>query len=223
MRVHSRSRRFRDLSVAAKVTIAVGLAVVFTVVTGVLGLQALATAADRTAAMHQQNVLGAQLAQEIRFQFLSSRFNSTNATYAPDADATKQYLAARDDARAALTAAGTRMAADTDPTPPVRTALTAALAEVDQYIELGNQLDALGAAGRMAEFNQMRTTQVAPLSEKIVEDLQALSDLEGTTAADEADAAAVSYSSTRTFLIVVMVVGALLALLFGVLVARGIT
>jgi methyl-accepting chemotaxis protein len=225
MRVHSRSRRFRDLSVAAKVTIAVGLAVVVTVVTGVLGLQALGAAADRTAAMHRQNVLGSQLAEEVRFQFLSSRFNSTNATYSPNADLKKQYIAARDDARAALTTAGERLATETDPTPAVSKALKAALDEVDQYIELGKQLDALAAQGlaNSPQFNDLRTNQVAPLSEKTVEDLQALSELEATTAAKQADAAAASYSSTRTFLVIVMVVGALLALAFGILVARGIT
>src|SRR3569833_2396960 len=102
MRVHSRSRRFRDLSVAAKMTLAVGLAVVVTLVPGVLGLRALSTAADRTDQMHQQNVLGAQLAQEIRFQFLSSRFNSTSATYSTDPAAKQNDLTARDEARAAL-------------------------------------------------------------------------------------------------------------------------
>jgi len=225
MRVHSRSRRFRDLSVAAKVTIAVGVAVVVTLVTGVLGLRALSTAADRTAEMHQQNVLGSQLAQEIRFQFLSSRFNSTSSTYSTDPTAKQNYLTARDEARAALNDAADRLLTETEPTAQVRAAVKTSMGDIAQYIELGKQLDALGAAGKAQspEFIDLRTNKVGPLSQKIVDELQALSDLEGTTASHQATAAHDDYSSTRTFLIVVMVVGALLALAFGVLVARGIT
>ena len=225
MRVHSRSRRFRDLSVAAKMTLAVGLADVDTLETGVLGLRALSTAADRTDQMHQQNVLGAQLAQEIRFQFLSSRFNSTSATYSTDPAAKQNDLTARDEARAALSDAAKKLVADTEPTPRVRAAVKTAMADIAQYIELGKQLDALGAAGKATspEFIDLRTNKVGPLSGKIVEELQALSELESTTAAQQAAAAHHDYTSTRTALLVVMIVGALLALVFGALVARGIT
>ncbi|MGY1602054.1 methyl-accepting chemotaxis protein [Geodermatophilus sp. SYSU D00815] len=222
-RSSSSSRRFRDLSVAVKITVAVGLAVVVTVLTGVLGLRELSASAERTADMHQQNVLGAQLAQEIRFQFLASRFNSTNATYAPDPQAEQQYVAARDEARAELAVAGERLLEDTHPTPEIREATTRALADVDEYIEVGNQLDALAAAGRMAEFNQLRAQTVAPLSQQIVEELQALSELAATAAEEQATEAADAYASTRTFLVAVIVVGAVLALAFGILVARGIT
>src|SRR6185312_135256 len=137
MRVHSRSRRFRDLSVAAKVTIAVGVAVVVTLVTGVLGLRALSTAADRTADLHQQNVLGSQLAQEIRFQFLSSRFNSTSSTYSSDPAAKQNYLTARDEARAALNDAADRLLTETEPTAQVRAAVKTSMGDIAQYIELG--------------------------------------------------------------------------------------
>ena len=102
-------KNFRDLSVTLKITTAVALGVLVAVVTGVVGLGALSAASDRTAAMHQSNVVGSQLAQEIRYQFLNSRFNSTSSTYSTTPDAKADYLKQRDAARAALasTAAAT--------------------------------------------------------------------------------------------------------------------
>ena len=167
-----------------KVTVAVGLAVVVALISGILGLGALSSAADRTTAMYQQNVVGAQLAQEIRFQFLNSRFNSTSSTYSQDPAAKKQFDTARDEARATLSASAEQLRTRTAPTPEVRRALETALADINQYIEWGKQLDALGTAGKAQspEFVTLRTQKVGPLSGKIVDELQALAGLEGKTA-----------------------------------------
>ncbi|MGY2081776.1 methyl-accepting chemotaxis protein [Modestobacter sp. SYSU DS0657] len=217
--------RFRDLAVTTKITMAVTVAVLVAVVTGLVGLSALSTSADRTADMHRQNVLGGQLAQEIRFQFLGSRFASTNATYSADAAAKQRYIVQRDEARAALADAGERLRSETSPTPEVQAALHASLTDIDRYIELGEQLDALGAAGKAQspEFIDLRTNQVAPLSEQIVAELQGLADLQASIASDSADAAAGAYSSTRTWLLVLVAVGSAVALGLGVFTARSIS
>ncbi|OMQ16563.1 chemotaxis protein [Modestobacter sp. VKM Ac-2676] len=225
MRRSSPRSRFRDLAVTTKIALAVALAVFVAVGTGLVGLSALSTSADRTADMHRQNVLGGQLAQEIRFQFLASRFASTNGTYSADPAAKERFIVQRDEARAALAAAGEQMRSETTPTAAVRAALDTSLADIDRYIELGVQLDALAAAGKAQspEFVELRTTQVAPLSEEIVADLQALADLQASIAADSADAAADAYSATRTWLAVLVGVGSALALGLGVVTARSIS
>ena len=217
-------RRLRDIGLTSKITGAIALAVVVALITGILGLGALSGAADRTTAMYQQNVVGAQLAEEIRFQFLNSRFNSTSGTYSQDPAAKKKYDTARDEARAALSASAEELRRSTTPTPEVLSALDTALADIDQYIEYGKQLDALGAAGKAQspEFVTLRTQKVGPLSDKIVAELQTLADLEGKTAATRSAQAQDAYTTTRTWLLLVVVVGALLALACGVLMARGI-
>ena len=219
------ARRFRDVRVPVKITVAVGLAVVVAVLTGVLGLRALSGSADRTTRMYEQNVVGSQLAQEIRFQFLASRFASTNSTFSLDPAAKKTYTEQRDAARAALKTAADELRTRTSPTPAVRAALTTAMADIQEYIAYGVQLDALGAAGKAqsSEFITLRTQKVGPLSDKIVGELQSLAQLEGRTAKVQSAAATANFDSTRTFLIVVLVAGGVLALVFGVLVARGIT
>src|SRR4029450_8374744 len=103
---------------------------------GVLGLSSRSASAERTTAMYQQNVLGAELAQEIRFQFLASRFNSTNATYAPDPEAKAGYVKARNEARGGRQAAGERLLAETRPTAEVRAAVEKSLHDIATYIEL---------------------------------------------------------------------------------------
>ncbi len=217
-------RRLRDIGLTSKITGAIAVAIVVALLTGILGLGALSSAADRTTAMYEQNVVGAQLAQEIRFQFLNSRFNSTSSTYSQDPEVKKKYDAARDEARATLSASAEQLRTSTAPTPEVLSALETALADIDQYIEYGKQLDALGAAGKAQspEFVTLRTQKVGPLSDKIVGELQALADLEGKTAATRSAQAHDAYTTTRTWLLVVVVLGALLALACGVLMARGI-
>jgi methyl-accepting chemotaxis protein len=222
----TRSRKsFRDLSVTLKISTAVALGVLVAAVTGVVGLNALSAASDRTAAMHQSNVVGSQLAQEVRYQFLNSRFNSTNSTYSATPAAKADYLKQRDVARAALADAAKRLRAETDPSPKITAMLDTAMADIDQYIQLGVQLDALAAAGKAtsAEFIDLRTNKVAPLSEKIVAELQGLSNQEGSDADASETAAADSYRSTRNTLVAVVVIGGLLALALGLLIARGIS
>ncbi|MGY1707737.1 methyl-accepting chemotaxis protein [Geodermatophilus sp. SYSU D00697] len=207
-----------DLGVRTKVLAAV--AALAALVVGVVGLGALGSAASRTQEMYGRNVIGTQLAQEIRFQFLNSRFQSTNSTYSPNAELKQQYLAARDEARADLADAGDRMRTVVAADAQVSEALESSLSEIEDYIQLGDQLDSLAAQGRMEEFNALRQNEVVPLSQEIVQDLQALTDLLADTASAEAVAATDAYENTRTTLLAVLVVGLVAALGTGFVIAR---
>ena len=73
-------RRVRNVSVLTKILGSVAVGVVAAIVVGVVGLTALSSAADRTGDMYRQNTVGATLAQEMRFQYISYRFASINRT-----------------------------------------------------------------------------------------------------------------------------------------------
>jgi methyl-accepting chemotaxis protein len=217
------TRWFRDLGVLTKIVAAVGTAIAVALVVGVLALSALSAAADRTSAMHQQNTVGAQLAQEMRYQYIAFRFASLNRTTAPTPELKQQFQEERAAAREGLLAAGERLRGETRPTGEVLTALDTVQAKIETYFSLADQLDALAASGRMAEFNELRTKQVGPLSGQIVEDLLALSMNEQEAAQQSAQEAEDSAAATRTTLLVVLALGSVLAVGAGVLVARSIT
>ena len=215
-------RRFRDLSVLLKINLAVGLAVVVALVVGLLGLAALSSEADRTRAMYEQNTVGVQLAQEARYQYIAFRFASLNRTTAPTPEVKAQYQAQRDAAETALAGALDALRTRTSPTGAVLAGLDQVQSDVATYFDLAAQLDRLAAEGRVVEFNQLRETQVGPLSGQVVDGLTALSAAAQDAAQDGATAAADAQSRTATLLLVVLVVGAVLALLVGVGVALGI-
>ncbi|MEU2350553.1 methyl-accepting chemotaxis protein [Modestobacter sp. NPDC049651] len=216
--------RVRDLGVTTKITLAVAVAVLVAAVVGVVGLTSLSATADRTEDMYAQNVRGAQLADEMRFQFLNNRFASTNSTYSADPAAKKDFLAQRDAARQELKDAAARLLRETAPTAAARSALTQAMTDYDAYIEAGAQLEALAAAGKTntPEFTQFRATTVTPAGAKVVDDLQGLSALQGKIAQQSATDARAAYGSTRLVLLLVVVLGGLLALGLGALTARAI-
>ncbi|GAA3185092.1 hypothetical protein GCM10010531_44140 [Blastococcus jejuensis] len=215
-------RRFRDLSVLLKINLAVGLAVVVALLVGVLGLVALSSEADRTQAMFEQNTVGVQLAQEARYQYISFRFASLNRTSAPTPELKEQYQGQRDAAEAALVASLEGLRTRTSPTGALLAGLDQVQADVTTYFDLAAQLDVLAAEGRVVEFNQLRESQVGPLSGQVVDGLAALSTAAQAAAQDGATAAADAESRMATLLLVVLVAGAVLSVLSGMSVALGI-
>jgi methyl-accepting chemotaxis protein len=217
------ARRFRNLRVLAKIMISVGTAIVVAVVVGLVGLNSLSSAADRTGTMYQQNVLGTRLAQEMRFQYISYRFASLQRTSAPTPEAKKAAEQARDAAATALGDASSRLRKDTRPTAAVSTLIDAVSADVQTYLGLAEKANAFAAAGQMAEFNDVRLNQIPPVSERVISGLTKLSDLEDATAKESAAAARQAESTMRTVMLLVVGLGIVLSIGIGVLVARSIT
>jgi methyl-accepting chemotaxis protein len=217
------TRWVRDRGVATKITASVGIAVLVAVLVGVLGLQSLSGAADRTTDMYEQNTKGVEFAEEMRFHYISYRLQSVNRNNAPTPEAKQAAEELRDAAGAALVEAAERLGAETRPTAEVRAMLDKVMADYEEYLALAAQAVAHSAAGRMAEYEEVRTQQIPPLSNQIVDELQSLSDRQGEVAQASAVAAADSYSSTRTTLVIAIAVGSVLALLAGVFIARSIT
>ncbi|TQL01607.1 methyl-accepting chemotaxis protein [Cellulomonas sp. SLBN-39] len=207
--------------VLTKITAAVAVGALSAVVVGVVGLVALRTSADRTESLYATDTVGVQLTQEVRYQLLAFRFASLNRTTAPTEELADQYAQQRVEARDALEAASVElqgMELEGDLQATVGTVLT----DLTTYFDLSDQLDALAGAGRMDEFNEIRTEQVGPLAQEIVTALQEVTSAQAAEAAESALEAEASYTSTRTALLGVLVVGVLAALALGVVVARRI-
>jgi methyl-accepting chemotaxis protein len=213
---------WRDRGVATKITAAVGISVLVAVIVGVLGLQSLSSTADRTTQMYVQNTMGAQLAEELRFHYISYRLNATNATTATTPEAKQTASQLRDAEGAALQAAADKLRTATKPTPSVLATLDKVMAGWKAYLPMSEQASTLLASGQKAAYDDLRTNKIAPLSNQIVTELGALSQLQQKNAQASATAAKDAYSSTRTTLILTIVLGSLLALLAGIFVARSI-
>ncbi|MGY1748601.1 methyl-accepting chemotaxis protein [Modestobacter sp. SYSU DS0511] len=204
----------------------VTVAVVVAVTTGVVGLNALSTSSGRTATMHEQNVLGTQLAQEMKYQFLNGRFLAQSRTYAAATEEARDaFLTQRNDARAAVLAAAERLRADTRPTAEVVERVDEVVADVTAYIHNSDQVDALAAQGKAGtpEFVTLVSTQVTPLGEEIITQLEELTALEAHLAQASVEEAEAAYSSTRTKMVALLVLGSLSALGIGVVLARAIS
>jgi methyl-accepting chemotaxis protein len=217
------TRWIRDRGVATKITASVAIAVLVAVVVGVLGLQSLSATADRTTSMYVQNTMGAQLAEELRFHYISYRLHATNANTAATPELKLATQAKRDAEGAAMLATADKLRTKTRPSAEVLTTLDHVMGNYKSYLALADQATQLLTAGQKAEYDALRAEKITPLSDQIVDDFSSLSTIQQDAARKSADAAKNAYASTRTTLIFAIVIGSVLALLAGILVARSIT
>jgi methyl-accepting chemotaxis protein len=217
------TRWIRDRGVTTKITTSVAIAVLVAVLVGVLGLQSLSASSDRTRAMYVENTMGAQLAEELRFHYMAYRLHALNRNIAATAEAKATIAKDRDAEGAALEATAEKLRTETDASPEVLAVVDAFTTDFQNYLGLVEQANALNEAGKKAEYDALRADQIGPLSVKIVTGLADLSAMQQEVARASADAAADAYVSTRTMLLLAIVIGSLLALVAGVFVARSIT
>jgi methyl-accepting chemotaxis protein len=217
------TRWIRDRGVATKITAAVTIAVFVAIVVGIFGLQSLSATADRTEAMYTHNTRGVQLAEEMRFHYISYRLGATTSNTASTPEAKQVGAEQRDAAGKALLATADRLRTETHPDAGMLVALDEVMADYDAYLVLAAEANRLRSTGLIAEYEALRANEITPVSNKIVTGLADLSALQQGAAQASATAAADSYASTRTTLIIAIVVGSVLALLTGSFVARSIT
>ena len=174
--VPSLARRLRDRGVRTRIVGVVVAAVLVAVAAGLLGVAAIASATDRTRAMYEQHTVGVQLALEARYQYSTYRFASLNRASAPTPDIADQYQAQRDDAQAALLAALEGLRARAVAGGTVLAVVAQVQDDVTSYVELTAQLEQLAADGRIVEFNQLRESEVGPLSGRLLDALDGAGD-----------------------------------------------
>ena len=200
------ARWVRDRGVATKITGAVGVAVLVAIVVGVFGLKSLSSTADRTTAMYVTNTQGTQLAEEIRFHFMSYRLFATNRNTASTPEAVQTATQQRDAEDVALKAAVQKLRTETDATPEIIERLDEVMGSYQDYLQLADQAYALKEAGKQAEYDALRADKIGPISAEMVKDFADLSALQSQAAKESATAAKDAYGSTRTTLIVAIVI-----------------
>ena len=218
----SPARRVRDRGVRSRIVGVVVAAVIVAVAAGLLGVTALASATDRTRAMYEQHTVGVQLAVEARYQYSAYRFASLNRASAPTPDIADQYQAQRDEAQTALLAALEGLRARAVDGGTVLAAVAQVQDDVTSYVQLTAQLEQLAADGRIVEFNQLRGSEVGPLSGRLLDALDGLAAAVQEEARASVADAVDAEQRTRTSILVLVGAGGLLALLGGALLAHGI-
>jgi methyl-accepting chemotaxis protein len=221
VRSGSLGARWGDRSVVTKVLAAVGVATLVAVLIGVLGMQSLGSAADRTDQMYNRNVLGVSDAAALRNAMANVRLASRDAALAADPAGAQKALntipAFQDHFNevAANVRAGQFAADHVALLDRIESGFTAYLDEMDAV------LTPLVLAQDREGWRQVNESVLRPISERVQQDLQTLLDAERAEAADSAAASRDAADSQRTISVVVVLVGAALAFGLGLLVAKG--
>ncbi|MGY1856492.1 methyl-accepting chemotaxis protein [Modestobacter sp. SYSU DS0290] len=211
-----------DLPVATKVLTAVGAASAVAVVIGVTGLQALAEEAEVSQHMYHQDVLGidgvAALIADVQAVAVAQRDAALARGPEEVADALQEGADARDafDADLAAYLALEHPSGSEEVLERIRASFGQARQLEDQM------LTPLARTGDGAAWVDVHGARVAPLLERALEGLFELEELESADAKASAAAAEAESARQRTFSVVVLVVGVLIALVVGWLVARSL-
>ena len=214
-------RSFADLSVNVKILSAILVAVLVGVVVGVLVLQALSRANDAAQQLYSSNLASVAAMGVVDGAMTQVRSDAANQAISQDAANTAKFeqavtdgLKAVDDGLAAYRASNP--AGD----PKVIDDLEASWRSYVQILQ--NKQLVAGRANDIKTWQTTRDTEVVPTFAKIIQNVDTLIAAEDAAAANAAAGAEAAYESSRTRSIIMLVVGALLALGLGLFVARAI-
>jgi methyl-accepting chemotaxis protein len=212
---------FADLSVNIKIISAILLAVVVAVVVGIVGLAGLdkvKTAADNIAngnvpSINEVGLLDAVVAQ--------AQSDLANATISVDDATTQTFLSSFNDDVQEFT---TNMA-DYEASGPAGDA--AVIADVktkwtDFVTVATGQMEAAGKASDVTAYQKIRDSDVTANMQSVGDDMDKLRAAEVAQASGNEAAASSTYKSSRLISILLLVIGALLALFIGLLISRQI-
>ncbi|WP_240896188.1 methyl-accepting chemotaxis protein [Kineococcus siccus] len=211
------SARLRDLPVLTKILSAVVVALLVAVGVGLLGLVKLQATATAVQDMYVVQVKPLRVLAEAQKAEMQSRVNVLNHLASLD-DATMAEVEAKiaaDDATLDELLAGFRPTAADPAAVDAFTEHWAAVREVRDATMLP-----LSRANDTAGFQKARDEVYSPLIAVAEEDFEAAFAAESQQAADRATTAAADYRTARTTIVAAIVLGGLLALGLGVLVAR---
>jgi len=210
-----------DLSVNVKILFAIVVAVVVAVLIGVVGLLRLRDASDAAQRISVSNVASIKAVRQVQAAYLQARLTLLNQAVSQSKTDVAGYTAEFDtrvqEFDAALTAyrdghpAGNRDTIDR-------------LGEQWQvFVGIGrDELLPAGARNDFVDWSQIRDTKVKPITSEIQKEVAELDQAETGDATRSAATALDGYHSGRRAIIIIMVVGALLALALGTLTARRI-
>jgi len=216
------TRWIADRGIATKILAAVLLASIVGAAVGVLGISALSATNAATTAMYEDNFTGLQYAATIRRATVEMRFALANHVIAQDdaaMDAAEQKIAAAEsDVRDAVDAYG-----DLDLDADQRAQLDAFATALDGYdgVRESKMLPA-SRAGDLEAYEAARDGDAQQYIDTMNSSVATLVEGEEQAASDAAATAQRSFGTNRTQVLVLLVVGTVLAVGTGVLVARTI-
>ncbi|GAB7045993.1 hypothetical protein JCM9534A_11190 [Catenuloplanes indicus JCM 9534] len=217
----SRRNRFDDMSLNKKILTAVVTGVLAAGVVGGVGLLKLHEAAQSADLIYESSVANIRSVSEIKSEIYKARLAAANEAISRTPADREKYAAEFQKHVDAYVAAmaGYR---DGDPagSPDTIDDLDAAW---QKYLTVAeSDLLPAAASGDVATWAAVRDANVSPLMKEVDANLAELDAAETADAAAKAAAATAGYSSGRLTSIIVMIVGAVVALGLGVLVSRRI-
>ncbi|WP_433717977.1 methyl-accepting chemotaxis protein [Actinoplanes sp. CA-051413] len=214
-------RSFADLSVNLKVLSAVAVAALVALIVGINGIRSLSEASNSAQLIYTSNVASINAVGDLRAAATQARSDLANQALSPDAASVTKFTQAfmKDldlfsTAMAAYRASGP--AGDPAVTEKVQTTWNA-------YIKIAQEeMLPTGAKNDFVTWSKLRDTKTLPLLTSLFADVSTLDQAEVDDAARNAAAAKSGYESSRTTAILTLIIGVLLALALGALVARRI-
>jgi methyl-accepting chemotaxis protein len=218
-----RARRasFADLGVSVKVLAAVATAALVALIVGIIGLVSLGNASASAQLIYNSNVTSIKAVGQLKNAVSQARADVAMPALSTDAAHTNKFGDAFTADMKAFTAA---MTAYRDSMPTSDPKLIDDLqTNWDAYADIATtKLIPAGNRNALNEWAAIRDTQTLPVLEKVYDELTALDSAETADAAKNASTAKAGYESSRTTSIITLVVGLMLALAIGLLVARKI-
>ncbi|RZS86831.1 methyl-accepting chemotaxis protein [Motilibacter rhizosphaerae] len=215
-------RSFADLPVGVKVLSAIVCALVVAVTVGVNGLRALGGASSSAQSIYRSNMASTRALGHLDRAALQFRVDLANHAISTDDATMEKYLQSLTADEQAVTAA---LAEYDGSTPAGDPGVVRAFRGAWQgYLTLAKtRMEPAGQRNDMVGWQRLRDSEAVPLLKTMRTSLDALTASEDHAAADAAGSALSGYRSSRTLVLVLLVLGVLLATGAGVLVVRAVT
>ena len=212
---------FANLSVKTKILAAIGVVVLVAVGVGVIGLAALSSASDAAQRIYRGNLASVAGIGQVRSAVYKTRLDTTAHAVAQDDATMKRFAAAYQEDKATFS----KVMAEYIATGPAGEQATIAALQHnwDAYTKvIEEELFPISARNDLANWQRVRDAKVAPLMATVYAAVDELMAAETADASASARAAASDYQSSRLTSILLLVVGVVLSLGLGFVVARQI-
>ena len=202
----------------AKITGAVGLVALTTLIVGGAGVAGSRAVADLNSQMYSRDTQGLVAADSLKYDYVLIRQLSASANLQTDPAAKKSTIDKRTPVVERLKRDAATFKGRDDLSDAERSTAQAIDGHVNEYVDLMTQTEALFTAGKPAEANALRNGRLAEVSVQVTEGLDEITALKQETAAAAHEEA---QSTARTIVLLICLVG-LVGVLLGAWVARRI-
>ncbi|MHB1290078.1 methyl-accepting chemotaxis protein [Georgenia sp.] len=217
-----RRRTFGDLRVATKIILTLTLSTVVAITVAAVGIVGASRIEATAQELYEYDVRATAMASEIKFQFIQARYNAASASLSTDPTVKKDLRASSDAASRKIGELGATFVAEFA-NAEQRAILESLLPDVELYRTTMVDVDALFDAGRADDANEIRKEVMGPISTSVTEGVDQLIALQAEDSVGGLEHAETTADQVRTWTLVVVAVGSLLALVLGLLVARRIS